>query len=71
MFQPGSYTEQLTFFQKFKSLDFWLILCVLILGAIGTISMYSSEGGDFLYYTKSHIIRFTVFFCNDVVFVIC
>ena len=62
MFQPGSYTEQLTFFQKFKSLDFWLILCVLILGAIGIISMYSSEGGDFLYYTKSHIIRFTVFF---------
>ena len=62
MFQLGSYTEQLTFFQKFKSLDFWLILCVLILGAIGTISMYSSEGGDFLYYTRSHIIRFTVFF---------
>ena len=62
MFQQTSLTNQLTFFQKIKALDFILILCVLVLGAVGTFSMYSSEGGQFLYYTKNHIIRFTIFF---------
>ena len=62
MFQQTSFTNQLTFFQKIKALDFILILCVLVLGVVGTFSMYSSEGGQFLYYTKNHIIRFTVFF---------
>jgi len=62
MLQQTSYSEQLTFFQKFRSLDFWLILCILLLGCIGAISMYSSESGELLYYTKSHIIRFVVFF---------
>jgi len=61
MFQQTSYSE-LTFFQKFRSLDFWLILCTLALGCIGTIAMYSSESGELLYYTNSHIIRFVVFF---------
>ena len=62
MFQQISYSEQLTFFQKLRSLDFWLILCTLALGCIGTIAMYSSESGELLYYTNSHIIRFVVFF---------
>ena len=62
MFQQTSFTNQLTFFQKIKALDFILILCVLVLGVVGTFSMYSSEGGQFLYYTKNHVIRFTVFF---------
>ena len=62
MFQQISYTNQLTFFQKIKALDLILILCVLALGVVGIFSMYSSEGGQFLYYTKNHIIRFTVFF---------
>ena len=62
MFQQTSYSEQLTFFQKFRSLDFWLILCILALGCIGTIAMYSSESGELLHYTNSHITRFVVFF---------
>ncbi len=62
MFQQTSYSYQLTFFQKVRSLDFWLIFCILALGIIGTFSMYSSEGGEILFYTKSHIIRFVVFF---------
>ena len=62
MFQQFTYSEQLTFFQKIRRLDIWLILCILAVGAIGTISMYSSEGGEFSYHTKNHIIRFTVFF---------
>ena len=62
MFQQPIYSDQLTFFQKVRSFDIWLILSVLALGIIGTISMYSSDGGQFSYYTKSHIIRFVVFF---------
>jgi len=62
MFQQFTYSEQLTFFQKIRRLDIWLMLCILAVGAIGTISMYSSEGGEFSYHTKNHIIRFTIFF---------
>ena len=62
MFQQTSYTDQITFFQKIRRLDYWLIFCVLALGIIGTFSMYSSEGGEILFYTRSHIIRFGVFF---------
>ncbi len=62
MFERTSYTDQLTFFQKIRSLDIWLILSVMILGVIGVAAMYSSDGGQFSYHTKSHIIRFGVFF---------
>tara|TARA_B100001996_G_scaffold132246_1_gene100590 strand:+ start:611 stop:1735 length:1125 start_codon:yes stop_codon:yes gene_type:complete len=62
MFQQRSYSDQLTFFQKIRSFDIWLILSILALGFVGVISMYSSDGGEFSYHTKSHIIRFTIFF---------
>ena len=62
MFERTSYTDQLTFFQKIRSLDIWLILSVITLGVIGVAAMYSSDGGQFSYHTKSHIIRFGVFF---------
>ena len=62
MFQHQIYSDQLTFFQKVKSLDILLIISIIALGIVGVISMYSSEGGQFSYHTKSHIIRFTVFF---------
>ena len=62
MFQQSSYSEQLTFFQKLRSFDFILIFCVLLLGLVSNISMYSTDGGEFLYHTKSHLVRFVVFF---------
>ncbi len=62
MFQQSSYTDQLTFFQKLRSFDFILVLCVLILGLVSNLSMFSTDGGEFLYHTKSHLIRFVVFF---------
>ena len=52
MFQQSSYTEQLTFFQKLRSFDFILVLCVLILGLVSNLSMFSTDGGEFLYHTK-------------------
>ena len=62
MFQQSSYSEKLTFFQKLRSFDYVLLLCILILGVIGNLSMYSTDGGEFLYHTKSHLLRFVVFF---------
>ena len=62
MFQQSSYTDQLTFFQKLRSFDYILLVCILIIGIISCFSMYSTDGGDLLYHSKSHIIRFAVFF---------
>ena len=63
MFQQQIYSDQLTFFQKVKSFDVLLIISVLALGIVGVFDMYSSDGGQFSYHTKSHIIRFSIFFC--------
>ena len=71
MFQQQIYSDQLTFFQKVRSLDIWLILSILALGIIGVISMYSSDGGQFSYHTKSHIIRFVHLLFVDVHSFIC
>ena len=68
MFQTQIYTDQLTFFQKIKSFDILLIMSILALGIVGVLAMYSSDGGQFLYHTKSHIVRFSVFFCLMLVF---
>ena len=62
MFRQSSYTDRLTFFQKLRSFDYWLIICILVLGIISILAMYSSEGGEFSYYTQGHMIRFIAFF---------
>ena len=62
MLRQSSYTDQFTFFQKVRSFDFVLLFCILILGIISNFSMYSTDGGEFLYHTKSHFIRFIIFF---------
>ena len=62
MFHQSSYTDRLTFIQKLRSFDYWLIFCILALGIISVLSMYSSEGGEFSYYTQGHMMRFIVFF---------
>ena len=62
MFQQTSYSDQLTFFQKIRSLDYILLFCILFIGIISCFSMYSTDNGEFLYHTKSHTIRFCFFF---------
>ena len=62
MFEQSSYSEQYTFFQKLRSFDFILIFCILCLGVISNLSMYSTDGGQFLYHSKSHFVRFVTFF---------
>ena len=67
MFQTKSITNQLTFFQKLRSFDFTLLFCIFIIGIISCYSMYSTDGGELLYHSKSHILRFFVFFVMMIV----
>tara|TARA_Y100001970_G_scaffold98618_1_gene124047 strand:- start:1233 stop:2360 length:1128 start_codon:yes stop_codon:yes gene_type:complete len=60
--QSRALHSNLTFRDKFFSLDFVLLFSILILGIISMFAMFSSSGGIFDYHTKSHIIRFTIFF---------
>ena len=62
MYQRFSYTNQLTFFQKLRSIDYILLLCILTIGGISIFAMYSTDGGEILYHTKNHIIRFFISF---------
>ena len=62
MFQQSAYSDQLTFFQKLKSFDIILLICILSVGIISCFSMYSTDGGELLYHSKSHIVRFLIFF---------
>ena len=62
MFEQSSYSDQYTFFQKLRSFDFILIFCILCLGIISNLSMYSTDGGQFLYHSRSHFVRFVTFF---------
>ena len=67
MFQTRTITNQLTFFQKVKSFDFILLICIFTIGVISCYSMYSTDGGELLYHSKSHVIRFLVFFIMMIV----
>ena len=51
-----------TFFDKIKSVDYFLILLVILIGTISVFAIYSTEGGNFSYYTKNHLIRLSTFF---------
>tara|TARA_Y100001970_G_C14218963_1_gene851436 strand:+ start:40 stop:1164 length:1125 start_codon:yes stop_codon:yes gene_type:complete len=62
MLNRVQYSDQLTFFQKLRSFDFILLSCILTIGVISCFSMYSTDGGELLYHSKSHTIRFIIFF---------
>ena len=51
-----------SFFQKIKNLDYILLTCILILSILSIFIMYSTDGGEFLYHTKSHLTKLVVFF---------
>ena len=68
MFKNSSFSNQLTFFQKLRSIDYVLIICILIIGFLSCLAMYSSEGGEISYYTKNHTIRFLSFFLLMIIF---
>ena len=62
MFQYNKLNSELSFFQKVKKLDFILIFCIILLSAISLLVMYSTDGGEILYQTKSHFIKLLTFF---------
>ncbi len=54
-------TNRLSFFQKFRNFDYILLFCIIILGFISLITMYSTDGGQALFHTKSHFTKLIVF----------
>ena len=54
-------TNQFNLFQKFKNFDYVLFICILILGSISLATMYSTDGGEILFHTKSHFVKLIVF----------
>ncbi len=62
MFKQGSIQSHLNLKDKIFAIDPVLFFCILILGIISFFAMYSTDGGEFAYHTKSHILRFCVFF---------
>ncbi len=68
MFKPNSIQQSMTLRDKIFSLDYVLIISVLVLGIISMFAMYSTDGGNFAYHTKSHILRFSIFFILFLIF---
>ena len=62
MYQSRSIQSSLSFRDKIFSIDYILVFSILILGIVSMFAMYSTDGGEFKYHTKSHIIRFFIFF---------
>ena len=62
MFQHTRINSDLNFFQKLKNLDYVLLVCIILLSITSILVMYSTDGGEFLYHTKSHSTKLLVFF---------
>ena len=62
MFQHNRLNSELTFFQKLKNLDYILLFCLILLATVSLLVMYSTDGGEILYHTKSHFIKLVTFF---------
>ena len=62
MFYHNRLNSDISFFQKIKELDYVLLICIIILSFLSLLVMYSTDGGDILYHTKSHFIKLIIFF---------
>ncbi len=62
------HTSRYSFFEKLMAMDFFLILIVISIGAISVFAIYSTESGNFSYYTKNHLVRLLAFFLMFLVF---
>ncbi|MDB2514828.1 rod shape-determining protein RodA [Candidatus Pelagibacter bacterium] len=60
--RSNTINTQLSVFQKLRELDFILLFCILVLGIVSAFAMYSTDGGELLFHSKSHISKFIVFF---------
>ena len=55
-------TRNYSLFEKLKSVDYFLILIIILIGAISVFAIYSTERGEFSFYTKNHLLSLLVFF---------
>ncbi len=62
MLQPRSIHSSLSIRDKILSIDYILVFSIFVLGLVSILAMYSTDGGEFKYHTKSHILRFFIFF---------
>ena len=62
MYHYKRFNTDQSFFQKIKNLDYILLTCILALSILSVFIMYSTDGGEFLYHTKSHLVKLVVFF---------
>ena len=62
MFQHTRLNSDQNFFQKIKNLDYILLISIILLSMLSTFIMYSTDGGEILYHTKSHLIKLSLFF---------
>ena len=62
MLERKRFDTSFTIFDKIKEFDYILLLLILLLGIISGFTMYSTDGGQILFHTKSHIIKFIFFF---------
>ena len=56
------HTSKYSFFDKLLAIDYFLIFIVIVIGAISVFAIHSTEGGEFSYYTKNHLLRLVAFF---------
>ena len=62
MFQHDRLNNELTFWQKIKELDYILLISVFLLSILSLFVMYSTDGGEILFHTKSHFSKIIIFF---------
>ncbi len=62
MFQHDRLNNEITLLQKIKSLDYILLISVILLSALSVFVMYSTDGGEILFHTKNHFVKLAVFF---------
>ena len=66
--QQNLLNTRLSIFQKLRNFDFVLLFCILLLGIISAFAMYSTDGGEILFHSKSHITKFLIFFPMMIIF---
>ena len=62
MIVSHEFSEKKTFLEKIISIDYILLLVILLIGIISIFAMYSTDGGEFKYHTNSRILKFSTFF---------
>ncbi len=61
MYQHRRLSSEINLFRKIKDLDYILLSCIFLLGVVSLTTMYSTDGGEILFHTRSHFFKFLFF----------